>query len=294
VSAPDVSPRPAGGALTRASGFLVGYTHSLNPYTGCRFACSYCYVRGLPVHRYHQPDLPWGDYAHPRAGLPALLEREMARFAKQGTLDRIAILMSSATDPYQPLERRWRLSRACLDVFARYPPGLLNVQTRSPLVEEDYPRLHALGDRCWLNFTLETDLEAVRKAATPRCPPVGARVAALRAARAAGLNVQVTVSPCLPYSDVATFGGLLLELGQRVIVDSFTTGDGARGRRTAETAIPALYDLRQWGDWRAEDAARALHAWLQARLGDRAGWSQAGFSALPLRVTAPDGPGARG
>ena len=70
--------------------------------------------------------------------------------------------MSSATDPYQPLERHWRLTRACLDVFPRYPPALLNVQTRSPLAQDDYPRLHELGERCWLNFTLETNLESAR------------------------------------------------------------------------------------------------------------------------------------
>ena len=104
--------------------------------------------------------------------------------------------------------------------------------------------------------------------------------------------MQITVSPCLPYSDVETFGTLLLALGQRVILDTFASGDGARGRRTAETAIPALYDQRGWGDWRAEDAARELHAWLRARLGIIAGWSQAGFSALPLRVTGQEGRGS--
>lgn len=282
----DSTPRPASGALTKASGFLVGFTHSLNPYTGCTFACSYCYVRGMAIHRYHQPDLPWGDYAHPRAGIAEHLERELSRFERKGELDRIAILMSSVTDPYQPVERRWRLSRACIEVFLKHPPGLLNVQTRSPIVQEDFHLLKQLGNRCWLNFTLETDLEEARKAVTPRCPPISARVEALRAANEAGLNVQITVSPCLPYSGVETFGKLLLSHGQRVIVDTFTTGDGMRGSRTAATDIPGLYREQQWGDWRSRQSPRELYHWLRERIGDRAGWSQEGFSALPLKVIA--------
>jgi DNA repair photolyase len=284
----DLTPRPAGSALTRASGFLIGFTHSLNPYTGCRFGCSYCYVQGLPLHHYHEPNLPWGDYAHPRTGIAEQLERELARLAKSDKLDRTAILMSSVTDPYQPIERHSRLSRACLEVFLKYPPGLLNIQTRSPIVRDDYPLLRELGDHCWLNFTLETDLEEVRKAVTPRCPPIEARLEALGMAREAGLNVQITVSPCLPYSGVETFGGLLLSLGERVVVDTFTTGDGMRGRRTASTAIPALYAGMQWPDWGSEEPARQLYDWLRERIGDRAGWSQQGFAALPrLAIGSP-------
>jgi len=241
----------------------------------------------MAIHRYHEPDLPWGDYAHPRTGIAEQLERELARYAKQGKLDSLAVLMSSVTDPYQPLERRWRLSRACIEVFLKYPPALLNIQTRSPIVAQDYHLLRDLGDRCWLNFTLETDLEEVRRAVTPSCPPVGARLEALRRARDSGLNVQITVSPCLPYSDVETFGGLLTSLADRVVVDTFTTGDGQRGTRTANTTIPLLYCEMQWGDWKDGEPARALYRWLRERICERAGWSQQGFAALPaMAITA--------
>jgi len=263
----------------------VGFSHSLNPYIGCRFACSYCYVQGLQLHRYHQPSLPWGDYAHPRAGIHVQLERELARLAAKGELYRTAILMSSATDPYQPLERRWRLTRACLEVFLKYPPGLVNVQTRSPLVQDDFSLLKELGARCWLNFSLETDLEEARKALTPRCPPLDARWETLRRARDTGLNVQITASPCLPFSDVETFGNLLLAHAHRVVVDTYTTGDGMHGRRTAATQVPEIYRIKGWRDWNDEQPARALYAWLRDRIGDRAGWSQEGFAALPRLLT---------
>jgi DNA repair photolyase len=276
----DTDPRPASAGLTKTGGFLAGFTHTLQPYIGCGFGCEYCYVKALNVHRFHQPALEWGEYCHPRTGIADLLRRELARSASRSQLDQLAIFMSSATDPYQGLERRWRLSRACLEAFVDFPPGLLVVQTRSPLVADDFTLLRRLGERCWLNFTLETDRDDVRAAITPRCPSVAARLKTLAAARQAGLNVQITVSPCLPFSGVASFGELLLTHGQRVIVDTYTAGDGQAGVRTARTAVAAIHSANAWPNWRAEDDARALHAWLHARIGERAGWSQAGFAAL--------------
>lgn len=276
----EQTPRPASGALTKTGGFLRGFTHTLQPYIGCRFGCEYCYVKGLSVHHFHQPKLDWGDYVHPRVGIAEKLRQELKRLAAKGELATTAIFMSSATDPYQGLERRWRLSRACLDVLLDYPPGLVVVQTRSPLVADDFTRLQALGPCCWLSFTLETDRDEVRQAVTPRCPAIGQRLATIGAARAAGLNVQITVSPCLPYSDVETFGEWLATNSQRVVVDTYTSGDGQAGRRTAATAIPALYTGLDWADWRNEEGALALYDWLQAHIGERAGWSQAGFAAL--------------
>jgi DNA repair photolyase len=275
-----VEPRPASGALTKTGGFLAGFTHTLQPYIGCRFGCTYCYVTGLSVHRFHQPPLPWGDYVHPRLGIAERLRKELARLAERGELDELCIFMSSATDPYQGVERTWRLSRACLDVFAEFPPGLLVVQTRSPLVAEDFDQLGALGERCWLSFTLETDRDEVRRALTPRCPAIPQRWQTLKRACAAGLNVQIAVSPCLPYSDVERFGTQLIEHGRRVVVDSYISGDGQGGKRTAATATGDIYTEQGWGDWRAEEAARSLYDWLAGQIGERAGWSQSGFTAL--------------
>lgn len=273
-------PRPASAALTKTGGFLAGFTHTLQPYIGCAFGCAYCYVQGLSVHHFHQPALAWGDYVHPRVGIAERLRAELKRHAARNTLDGLAIFMSSATDPYQGAERKWRLSRACLEVVAEFPPGLLVMQTRSPLVADDFARIAALGKRCWLNFTLETDREDVRRALTPRCPALSQRWATLAAARAFGIQVQITVSPCLPYSNVSDFAAKLIAHSDRVIVDTYVSGDGDRGRRTARTSTVRAYHNAGWGDWRAEDAAQALYRELVAQIGDRAGWSQAGFLAL--------------
>lgn len=285
----DQTPRPASGALTQTGGFLAGFTHTLQPYIGCRFGCDYCYVQALTVHRFHGGGQAWGDYAHPRIGIAEKLTVELARFEKRGSLDQMAIFMSSTTDPYQGAERRWGLTRACLEALALRPPGLLVIQTRSPLVARDFDLIRALGDGCWLSFTLETDVDEVRRALTPRCPSVDQRLQTLKDALAAGINVQVAVSPCLPFSSVDAFGALLLEHGARrggrVVVDTYASGDGGGGKRTARTPIPAAYAAHEWGEWRSEERARALYDWLRARIDERAGWSQAGFTALARRVT---------
>jgi len=281
---PDLSPRPPRSALTKTGGFLAGFTHTLQPYIGCRFGCEYCYVKGLSVHRFHRPHLDWGDYAHPRVGIAGRLRAELERIHARGGLDSLAIFMSSATDPYQGIERRMRLSRTCLDVFLDYPPGLLIIQTRSPLVEDDFDRLRQLGERCWLNFTLETDRDDVRGIVTPTCPSIARRLQTLRRAAESDLNVQITVSPCLPYSSVDAFGRLLLDHAPRVLVDSYVSGDGRSGSRTVGTGIPQLYLDQAWGSWRAEEAAKALYGWLHSRIGDRAGWSQSGFAALTRQI----------
>lgn len=272
--------RPARGALTKTSGFLEGFTHTLQPYIGCRFGCIYCYVAGSPVHRFHKPPMAWGDYVHPRSGIQMALARELNRAQTRGTLHQINIFMSSATDPYQGLERTWRLSRRCLEVMAQTCPGLLVIQTRSPLVCEDFERIAALGSNAWLSLTIETDREDVRRALTPRCPSIQRRLAVAEQARAAGLQVQIAVSPCLPFSGVAEFGDRLLAVADRIVVDTFTSGDGSQGTRTAAGDIPQHFHQLGWGDWRDETMPRALYAYLAAHAGERAGWSQQGFVSL--------------
>lgn len=280
----DKTPRPASGALTKTSGFLADFSHTLQPYIGCRFCCEYCYVKGLLVHRFHQPKLAWGAYVHPRIGIDEKLRKELDRFERKDQLHELAIYMSSVTDPYQAAERKWRLSRACLQVLQERAPRLLLVQTRSPLVRDDFELLRGLGERVWLSFTLETDRDDVRRAVTPLCPSIAQRVELLAEARLAGLNVQVTVSPCLPFSSVEQFGRLLLTLGDRIVIDTFVSGDGGGGKRTLRTDTPDLFATYgwddEWDDWQSEAQARSLFEWQMAH-GDRpVGWSQHGFNAL--------------
>jgi DNA repair photolyase len=154
------------------------------------------------------------------------------------------------------------------------------------LVGDDFEQIKALGTCCWLNFTIETDRDDVRRALTPRCPSISQRWSTLAAAKALGIQVEITVSPCLPYSNVEDFASQLAAVGDRVVVDSFVSGDGGGGKRTARTTTGQIYQEQLWGDWRAEDAALALCEALQARIGARAGWSQSGFLAVTKPITS--------
>lgn len=277
--------RPARSALTKTGGFLKGFSHTLQPYIGCRFGCTYCYVSQSNVHRFYNGGLEWGNYVYPKVGIAEKLEQELDRLHRRDALESAAIFMSSSTDPYQGAERTYRLTRRCLSVFQEMPPGLLVVQTRAPLASRDFDIMAALGQRLLLNFTIETDREDVRRNLTPHCPSIQQRLKTVRQARKRGIATQVTVSPCLPYSSVEAFGEQLLEVSDRVVVDSYVAGDGGGGKRTARTAIPGLYARSGWEDWRSQEAALALYDWLSERIGNRAAWSKEGFTRQARKVT---------
>src|SRR5215831_14391590 len=103
-------------ALTPTGGFLCGFAFSLNPYVGCAFGdnggCPFCYVRALPVA--HAVDGGWGTWVIAKINLPDLLGRELELLACAGKLERTAVFMSSATDPYQGIERRLGITRGAL------------------------------------------------------------------------------------------------------------------------------------------------------------------------------------
>jgi DNA repair photolyase len=268
--------------LTPARGFLTGYTHTLNPYAGCAFGggCGvYCYVAEMPVGRFGPG--PWGTWVRAKVNAPEVLRRELARLRSDV---RLSVFMSSATDPYQPAEARYRITRRILEVFAEQPIGRLVVQTRSPLVERDLELLARLPI-AWLSMTVETDDDRVRQALTPICPSIQRRLLTMRRARDRGITVQAAVSPVLPH-DPNRFITLLEECADRVVVDSFVAGDGAGGSRTAQRPLAHRFRELGWGNWRDETAARELYQRLVDRLGpERVGWSEEGFRWLAARET---------
>jgi DNA repair photolyase len=266
--------------LTPTSGYLDAFTHSLNPYIGCTFGCAYCYVAASPVAA--RDGRAWGRYFKAKINAPELLRKELAKHPP-GTL---RIFLASATDPYQPGERRLGLTRALLAELAARPPALVLVQTRSPLILRDADLLAALGDRVRVSMTLETEDDAVRRHITPHAPPLAARRAAIAALHAAGIPTQIAVAPLLPHDPVA-FAAWLAGCADAVVVDTLVAGDGANGRRSARSSIPALYAAAGWGDWRATDPAPLLAALRAHFPPDRVLWSQAGFNAFARETIAP-------
>ncbi|MGO9056889.1 MAG: radical SAM protein [Candidatus Binataceae bacterium] len=269
--------------LTPTGGFLSGFGFSLNPYIGCAFGdhggCPFCYVRALPVARAGGGS--WGSWVIAKRNLPERLERELTELKRCERLGQTTIFMSSATDPYQGIERRMGLSRAALELLADHQPRRLLLQTRSPMVERDIDVLRRLGDHVVVSLTLETDDDAVRRRLTPTSPSVARRLLTARRLREAGIFVQLAIAPMLPNSP-SRFAELAAEaMVDRVIVDTYLDGDGSGGRRSRGLGIPQLYRQFGYERWFEKGAETALIDAMKARLGEaRVLFSRAGFNAV--------------
>jgi len=189
---------------------------SLNPYVGCEFGCTYCYARY--AHRYvverahDQGRLSPADFSELKAKgaeaferrifvketLAEVLERDLARFFKRG--NQTPIVFGTATDPYQPAERRFRLTRTALERLARCEGLSVGIITKSPLVTRDLDVLKRIAERSDLEIcvSLITVDTALIRAVEVRSPLPAVRLRALEKLVAAGLNAGLIVAPVLP------------------------------------------------------------------------------------------------
>lgn len=265
--------REARSILTPTGGYLSGYSHTLQPYSGCEFSCVYCYVREMMPQRTSPEGLPWSHWIAPKKNAPELL----AQVAERGRLSGARIFCSSVTDPYTPLERRLGLTRGCLEVMVRTPPAALVVQTRSPLVVRDIDLLARIP-MVGVSMTVTTDDEAVRRAFEPNAPGTELRIEALGRLRAAGIPTQAAVAPLLP-GDFERLARRLDPVVDRVVVDDFFLGDGADGRRSR--VARARLDEAGCAEYTRPGRADAARTVFCDVLGEeRVGFSQEGFNQL--------------
>jgi DNA repair photolyase len=245
--AADVAYKVPKRLLTPTGGYLAGYSHTLNPYAGCAFACSYCYVRAMPVGLFRKQ--AWGSWVDVKQPAAEQLQKELQRAKKKGP---VTIFMSSSTDPYQPLEYKEKVTRSLLEAMVAEKPDFLFVQTRSPLVTRDIDLFVQLKDRIRISITVETDLEEMRQLFTPSAPPLQARLQALNQLVAADLPVQATISPVLPSS--RAFAQTLASIVNRVCIDDFFMGDGKSGKRTEKLGIGEIYAAHRLDKWYSKTA----------------------------------------
>ena len=196
---------------------------SLNPYVGCEFGCTYCYARfahRFVVERAHTAgklsDEEFQDFRGPEGweafekrifvkdDLLAVLERDLARFSRTALPPhrRIpeTIVIGTATDPYQPAERQFRITRAVLDRLARCEGLSLGLITKSPLVARDIDVLTRISARNDIEIYVSvTTLDvSVIRALEARSPMPAVRLKALGKLTAAGLRAGLIVAPVLP------------------------------------------------------------------------------------------------
>jgi DNA repair photolyase len=236
--------------LTEAKGYLdVGFTHSLNPYSGCAFSCKYCYVREMPIQRFKE--IPWGEWLDIKVNAADNYRKEIGKLRKQNKT--VHIFMSSATDPYQPIERKTEITRAILQEMLDHPPDMLQIQTRSPLITRDLDLLTQLKSRCRLlvSMTVETDREDVKRIFAPYAPGIRLRVKALREIREQGIATQASISPVLPFTP--EFPQALIGAADHIWIDTLNIGDGAMGKRSKRLGMPQLFTEQAFQDWYRDD-----------------------------------------
>lgn len=224
---------------------------SLNPYVGCEFGCSYCYARDThrwavdrraggqaegPADARSRPD-PDEDFEHRilvKLDAPDVLTRTLQPARLRGR----PLVIGTATDPYQPAERRFRITRGILEALTAYRGLSIHVITKSPLVLRDIDLFRRLAERGSLrvNISLITLDARLARRLEPRSPVPSARIRALERLGAAGVPTGLYIAPVLPgISDGRAaldhlFAAARAAGAEHVMVSSLRLGPAARAR----------------------------------------------------------------
>ncbi|HUT59634.1 MAG TPA: radical SAM protein [Phycisphaerae bacterium] len=187
--------------------------YSFNCYTGCAHGCVYCYARFM--QRFHPHAEPWGRFVDVKVNAAEVLARQLRRLAPG------SVFTCSACDGWQPVERRYELTRGCCRLLLE-AGFALRILTKSELVLRDLDIFS--GRDVSVGVTITTPDESQARLWEPRASSVSARVGVLRRAKAAGLRTTVMFGPLLPgVSDSAAALGRLFALAADADVDRIWT-----------------------------------------------------------------------
>jgi len=231
--------------LTRNASPDIPFDRSINAYGGCEHGCIYCFAR--PTHAYHDlsPGLDFETKLFAKPDAAALLR---VALAKPGYVAK-PIAMGTNTDPYQPIERDWRITRDCIAVLAEtnHP---LTITTKSDRVVRDLDLLVPMAAKGLVSVTLSvTSLDPViARTLEPRAPHPEKRLAAVATLAAAGVPVFVSISPVIPAITDHEVERLIERAAEA----------GARGAYFLPVRLP-------------HEVAPLFRAWLETHFPDRAG-----------------------
>jgi DNA repair photolyase len=184
---------PCKSALNRVTGMPFGW--SLNPYMGCAHRCTFCYVRAFELRADRPADDRYGSSIRVKTNVAEVLRCELGRPSWTGE----PIAIGAATDPYQPAEGRYRLTRACLEVL-RDAAQDFSIITRGPLIVRDAELLAeatGLAD-VTVTFSVPTLDRDVWRKTEPGTSPPHQRLRALRVLVEHGVRASVGMAPLLP------------------------------------------------------------------------------------------------
>ncbi len=183
-------------ALNRESSGRMPFAWTLNPYRGCEFGCKYCYARYTHEFMEHRDGLDFERKIYAKSNAPELLRAELAAARDKG----LAIALGTATDPYQPAEMQFKVTRRMLEVFARFEGLNFSITTKSVLILRDLDLLceMAARHRFSVHMTVTTTNEKLARLMEPLAPPPAKRLEAVRELSRAGIRTGVNLMPILP------------------------------------------------------------------------------------------------
>jgi DNA repair photolyase len=167
---------------------IPGFDYCINPYVGCGHACRYCYASFMKRFTGHLE--PWGEFIDVKVNAPDLLKKQLRR-AKQGIVS-----LSTVTDPYQPIEKKYQLTRKCLEALleAQFSVSLL---TRSPLCLRDIDLFKQFRN-IDVGLSITTHDEGIKRIFEPYSPSIHARVETLRVLCQEKISTYAFIGPILP------------------------------------------------------------------------------------------------
>ncbi len=186
---------PVRSLLNRCTGSRMPFTWTINPYRGCEFACKYCYARYTHEFMEMRDGIEFEQKIYAKQHAAELLRQELRRV--KGGED---IAIGTATDPYQPIERKLEITRAILQEFARHSGLELGIVTKSAMVVRDIDLLREISqnNRVSVSFTVTTTDRELARVLEPRAPRPDLRLQALKQLRDAGVRAGVICAPVLP------------------------------------------------------------------------------------------------
>lgn len=173
----------------------IPFDHSINPYRGCEHGCVYCYAR--PTHAFHDlsPGLDFESKLFVKPDAAVLLRAELGKKGYKAT----AIALGTNTDPYQPIEGQWRITRQILELLSETGHAV-TITTKSDRVVRDIDILEPMAAKGLVAVAISvTSLDpAIHRTLEPRAPRPAKRLAAIRTLAAAGIPMHVNVAPVIP------------------------------------------------------------------------------------------------
>ena len=181
--------------LARCTSSRVPFEWMINPYRGCEFACKYCYARYTHEFMELRDGLDFERKIYVKQHAAWLLRQELKE-VRRGQ----SIAMGTATDPYQPAERKFGITREILGEFARHEGLTLGIVTKSNLVLRDLDILRAITakNRLSVHITITTLHPDLARLLEPRAPRPDLRLQAVRKLAEAGIHAGVNLAPILP------------------------------------------------------------------------------------------------